>query len=193
MSTKYVSDSEGAPCVLPLSLSLSLSLSPSPKSTTAVAGAGRRRKPTCLPPSLPLSLSPSLPRESVRMRRSKRQSPIERTVPFLPLSLLFLRDPPQGDPAGFHPEKQHPPHSNQPHFQCCLRKGSILFGHPVRVGGESRAPAVFCPPGGAYQFPYGLRHRFFDPGGPPPLSAAGRMTQGGPRDTDRKSASSPFP
>ena len=134
---------------------------------------GRRRKPTttCLP-SLPSPL---------RMRRSKRQSPIERTVPFLSLSLLFLRDPPQGDPTGFHPQKQHPSHSNQPHFQCCLRNGSILLGHPVEVGGESRAPAVFCPPGGAYQFPYGLRHRFFDRA----LPSRGRLTQARPGQRTR--------
>ena len=137
-------------------------------------------------PRASLPLPPSLPPESMRMRRSKRQSPIER----FPFSLsLFLREL-QGAPKGFHPKIHSCSTSEISCISADTNEPSCRATHPVEVDGESRAPSLFWPPVAAYQFPYGLRHRFFDRARGFPLSR-GRLTQARPeRDTDRKSASS---
>ena len=107
------------------------------------------------------SLPPSLPPESMRMRRSKRQSPIER----FPFSLsLFLREL-QRAPKGFHPKTLSCSTSQISCISADTNEPSCRATHPVEVDGESRAPSLFWPPVAAYQFPYGLRHRFFDRGG----------------------------
>ena len=119
-------------------------------------GGGKEKKA-----HVPLSLPPSLPPESMRMRRSKRQSPIER----FPFSLsLFLREL-QGAPKGFHPKIHSCSTSQISCISADTNEPSCRATHPVEVDGESRAPSLFWPPVAAYQFPYGLRHRFFDRGG----------------------------
>ena len=142
-------------CPIPRGLSvfcLSPSL-PSPKR--------QRRRQGEESPRASLPLPPSLPPESMRMRRSKRQSPIER----FPFSLsLFLREL-QGAPKGFHPKIHSCSTSQISCISADTNEPSCRATHPVEVDGESRAPSLFWPPVAAYQFPYGLRHRFFDRGG----------------------------
>ena len=143
---------------MPLSLFLS-----SPKATAAAAGEESPRA------SLPSSL------RRVHAHATIEAPKPDRTVPFLPLPLLFLRDYLQSD-------QKRILQMSSLSTAWARRSRSILPGHPVRdVGGESRAPVLFWPPVAAYQFPYGLRHRFFDRAGATAASAAGnegRMTQG---------------
>ena len=155
--------------------SLSLFLS-SPKATAAAAGEESPRA------SLPSSL------RRVHAHATIEAPKPDRTVPFLPLPLLFLRDYLQSD-------QKRILQMNSLSTAWARRSRSILPGHPVRdVVGESRAPVLFWPPVAAYQFPYGLRHRFFDRGGHRRRRRRRERRQDDPRpdrDTDRKSASSP--